>query len=543
MKIRKLSSLLLLPLAVGALASLSACQQKFVLGDANTDSLDVNVDTRGVTITMWTGFGAKVNTTMDELLETFTKKTGIKVEYEAKGGYPNLLKAINLASTSGKFPNIANGYPDHFASYIKSNILLRLDGLLANDHLRGEAEGAYTQNGIRFAKDGIQLMNYQDFYKDYTIENETLEYKEDGTGYVLGVPFNKSTEVMVYNNTFFDWVSKQDSLKNKIFVPQTWAEVKSVGTEIINFMKSGFKVGATDGKILAEDGNWYATSAEVASKELNIIFDLTAVTEDDFRPFTYDATANLFITLVRQYGAQYTEVDKEATGRGYVTFYDDDNKAAVLQAGEMLKDLFDTKVMGIPSVWNSLYCSDAFKAYKSVMNVGSTAGLSNIVKSGIETKCAPVPVKDLEHRYVISQGTSLGLFNKGTDAERVASWKLMVFLSQQANGLFTAETGYYPSCKQAFESDEYQGYLDSDFHSDAELLQLDSARVNNEIYNGQDSKWTKFVDPGFRGSADIREEVDKIPGYLITGNPYDTADKALTAVFKACSDYKKPAKK
>ena len=111
---------------------------------------------------------------------------------------------------------------------------------------------------------------------------------------------------------------------------------------------------------MAEDGNWYATSAEVASKELNIIFDLTAVTEDDFRPFTYDATANLFITLVRQYGAQYTEVDKEATGRGYVTFYDDDNKAAVLQAGEMLKDLFDTKVMGIPSVWNSLYCSDTF---------------------------------------------------------------------------------------------------------------------------------------------------------------------------------------
>jgi len=99
MKIRKLSSLLLLPLAVGALASLSACQNQFVLGDANTDSLDVNVDTRGVTITMWTGFGAKVNTTMDELLETFTKKTGIKVEYEAKGGYPNLLKAINLAST------------------------------------------------------------------------------------------------------------------------------------------------------------------------------------------------------------------------------------------------------------------------------------------------------------------------------------------------------------------------------------------------------------------------------------------------------------
>ena len=540
--IKKLSSLLLLPLAFGALTTLVACEQAFVPGEANTDDLDVNIDTRGVHITMWTGFGAKINTTMDELLEEFQKKTGIVVEYEAKGGYPNLLKAINLASTTGKFPNIANGYPDHFASYIKSNILLRLDGLINNDKQRGEVDGAYTQNGIRYGQDGIQLLNYNDFYKDYTVENETLEYKEDGTGYVLGVPFNKSTEVMVYNNTFFGWAAEQDDLKTKIYVPKTWADVKSVGTAIIDFLKPGFKTASADGKILGSDGVWYATSAELSTADVDMVFDLTAVTEDDFRPFTYDSTANLFITLVRQYGAQYTEVDKTATGRGYVTFYDDDNKETVLAASEMLKDLFDSHVMGIPTYWNSLYCSDAFKAYKSVMNVGSTAGLSNIVKTGIETKCAPVPVKDEEHPYVISQGTSLGLFNKGTPAERVAAWKLLVFLSQQANGSFAAETGYYPTCTQSFESDDYQAYLEADLHSDAEELQLDSARINNEIYNGEDTKWTKFVDPGFRGSADIREEVDKIPGYLMTGTPYDTADKALTAVFKACSDYKKPTK-
>ena len=539
MKISKLSSLLLLPLAVGALSSLTACQNTFIPGDANTYDLDVNVDTRGVTITMWTGFGAKVNTTMEELLAEFEKKTQIHVEYEAKGGYPNLLKAINLASTSGAFPNIANGYPDHFASYIKSNILLRLDGLIENDHLRGEAEGAYTQNKIRYGSDGIQLMNYADFYKDYTVENETLEYKEDGTGYILGVPFNKSTEVMVYNKTFFDYCAKQDDLKTKIFVPTTWADVKSVGTEIISFLRSGFKTASGDGKILASDGTWYTTAADVAAAGVDVIFDLSAVTEADFRPFTYDSTANLFITLVRQYGAQYTEVDKAATGRGYVTFYDDTNKAAVTQACTMLKDLFDSKVMGIPSVWNSLYCSDAFKAYKSVINVGSSAGLSNIIKAGIETDCAPIPVKDVEHPYVISQGTSLGLFNKGTPAQRVAAWKLMIFLSQQENGLFSAETGYYPTCDLAYKSLAYQSYLDADLHSAAEELQLASAVINNNTYNGKDSKWTKFVDPGFRGSADIREEVDKIPGYLMTGNPYDTVDKALAAAYKACSDYKK----
>ena len=541
-KIRKLSSLLLLPLAVGAFSSLTACQTVFIPGEADTDSLDVTVDTRGVTITMWTGFGAKVNETMDELLKEFERKTQIHVEYEAKGGYPNLLKAINLASTSGSFPNIANGYPDHFASYIKSNILLRLDGLIANDAKRGEMDGAYTQkhsvvdpSSVTYGPDGIKLLDYSNFYKDYTVENETLEYKEDGTGYVLGLPFNKSTEALVYNSTFFEWAEASDDYKNTIFVPTTWSEVQSVGTAIINLLKPGFKTASAAGKILASDGQWYATTGDVATAGAKLIMNLTAVTEDDFRPFTYDSTANLFITLVRQYGANYTEVDKEHAGRGYVTFGDAANKPAVLEASQMLKSLFDSKVMGIPATWNELYCSSSFKAYKSVMNVGSTAGLSNI--AGSNTKCAPIPVKDADHKFVISQGTSLGLFNKGTEKEKVAAWKLMIFLTQQENGKFTSSTGYYPTCPYSYTSDEYQAYLESDLKNDAEELELASATLNNETYNGKDSTWTKFVDPGFRGSADIREAVDLIPSYLMTGKPYETAEAAIDGVYRACSDY------
>ena len=533
-KTKKLSVLLLLPLTIGLMTTLTSCEGMFIPGNPDTDEVDVTVDTKGVRITMWTGFGSKVNSTMDELLEEFTKKTGIIVDYEAKGGYPNLLKAINLASTSGSFPNIANGYPDHFASYIKSNILLRLDGLLAHDKQRGELEGAYTQNGVKFGPDKIMLLNYEDFYKDYVVENETLEYKEDGSSYVLGLPFNKSTEVMVYNSKFFEWAAEQDDLKTKIFIPTTWADVQSVGTEIINLLKPGFKTAAGDGKILASDGQWYATSAAVAQAEVDIIMDMTAVLEKDFRPFTYDSTANLFITLVRQYGAQYTEVDKSATGRGYVTFYDNNNKTAVTEAMTMIKGLFDTKVLGIPATYNELYCSGSFKAYKSVMNVGSSAGLSNITSAAIPTKCAPIPVKDAEHKFVISQGTSLGLFNKGTDAQKVAAWKLMVYLTQQANGLFTSETGYYPTCNYSYESDDYQSYLDSTLQTATQKLEIASANINNNTYNGKDSTWTKFVDPGFRGSADIREAVDLIPGYLMTG---DSVEKALKTAFNSCSDY------
>ena len=533
-KSKKLSVLPLLLLTVGLTTSLTGCEGMFIPGNPDTDDLDVTIDTKGVRISMWTGFGSKINTTMDELLEEFTKKTGIIVDYEAKGGYPNLLKAINLASTSGSFPNIANGYPDHFASYIKSNILLRLDGLLEHDKQRGEMEGAYTQNDTRFGPDKIMLLNYKDFYKDYVVENETLEYKEDGSSYVLGLPFNKSTEVMVYNSKFFEWAQTRDDLKDKIFVPTTWTDVQNVGNEIIKLLKPAFKTASGDGQILGSDGNLYKTSAAVSTAGVDIIMDMTAVLEKDFRPFTYDSTANLFITLVRQYGAQYTEVDKEKTGHGYVTFYDEKNKAAVTEAMTMMKGLFDTKVLGIPATYNELYCSGSFKAYKSVMNVGSSAGLSNITSAAIPTKCAPIPVKDAEHKFVISQGTSLGLFNKGTPAQKVAAWKLMVFLTQQQNGYFTSETGYYPTCDYSYNSDDYQSYLDSTLQTATQRLEIASATINNETYNGKDSTWTKFVDPGFRGSADIREAVDLVAGYLMTG---DSVEKALKTAYNSCSDY------
>ena len=527
---KSLKLLLVAPFAIGALSALTSCgNARFIPGSPDTDKIDVTLDTKGVTITMWSGFGSDMSKCLEDRLEEFTAKTGIIVKHESKSGYPNLLKAINLASTSGSFPNIANGYPDHFASYVKSNILLRLDGLLENDAKRGEVQGAYTQNGKRFGADGIKLMDYEDFYDDYVVENETLEFKEDGSGYILGVPFNKSTEEMVYNADLFDWAAKQDAWKDKIFVPKTWAEVKSVGLAVKELVGPLFKTAEADGKILADNGNVYSTTAEVEAANAKIVMNMTNVLATDFRPFTYDAGANLFITLVRQYGGQYTEVDKTKTGRGYAVFDSDETRAALT----MLKDLFDTGIAAIPSFYNELYCSNAFKAYKSVMNVGSTAGLANITSNAIKTKIAPIPYKDADHKYVISQGTSLGLFNKGTDKQKLAAWKLMVYLSQQDNGQFAADTGYYPTCDYSYNSDGYQEYLDSTVKSDTDKLRLASAEVNNNEY--VENHWNKFVDPGFRGSADIREQVELIPGYLMT-NTYDVQG-TIDAIYRTISDY------
>ena len=495
----------MMPVTLLTIAGLTGCRSK-KLGPADTDGLDVNVETRGTTISMWTGFGQNVNDVLEPLLEEFTEKTGITVQYESKGGYDNLQNAINLAATSQEYANVAVGYPDHFAGYINSNIQLRLDGLIKNDAKRKVA--GKDEEGYDVDKDGIRLMNYDSFYKDFTPENESLEFKADGSGYVLGLPFNKSSEVMVYNKQFFDWVKTQNDIKDTIYIPKTWAEVKSVG-EAVN---AYFDAKGVWGKGLYSNGQVYAS--DPGTTGVSVVFDVKAVTsKDKFRLLSYDSTANLFITLIRQYGGTYTELDKSVNGKGYVAFNDAAYKDKTLEAMGMLRQLGtgSNATFGIPATFGEKsYCSGPFKKYQSLLNIGSTGGLSNSVGT-FAVDCAPIPQKDANgNKYVISQGTNLALFNKGTEAEKVASWKLMVFLSQQVNGAFAAGTGYFPTCKAAMESKDYQDYLNNSFGAGEKLAQ--NAAIINTLQYGDASKgWTRFVDPGFQGSSAIRAEATNIP--------------------------------
>ena len=519
----------LAPVCLLSVVSLSGCG--FKKETADTDALDVNIETRGATISFWTGFGSAVNTVLEPIIEEFEQKTGITVEYESKGGYSNLQTAINLSATKKQYANVAVGYPDHFAGYINSNIQLRLDGLIksdANRQMVGKDEEGYDVD-----KDGLRKLNYSDFYSDYTLENETLEFDSEGNGYVLGIPFNKSSEVMVYNAQFFNWAKTQDSIKDTIFVPSTWAEVKSVGLAVKQFFASK----GVYGKMLYSDGNTYA-SAEDAPEAATLVLDATGVaSEDDFRLLSYDSTENLFITLVRQFGGTYTELDKSINGKGYAAFNDADKKDKTLAAMAMYRDLGDNKIVGIPATFGeSLYCSTPFKKGQSLLNIGSTGGLGNAV-GGFEVKAAPIPQNEKlpNTKYVISQGTNLALFAKGTEKEKVAAWKLIVFLSQQVNGKFAAGTGYFPTCKAAHDSADYQEYLEEAF-SGKELLQQEAAVINGTTYADTTNGWVRFVDPAFRGSSAVRIEVGYIPGYILSGE-IGNDQQILDDVYSKIRDY------
>lgn len=441
-----------------------------------TSTTSTSVVLEPATINFWTGFGAAINNQLQPLLDQFEAlHPGVDVVYESKGGYDGLQTAINLAVTSQEYPNLAVGYPDHFAGYISSSIQLPLDNFITGAN-------------------GVEL---EDFVEDYMVENQSLLYRRNPDNsfdysrpYTMGLPFNKSTEIMIYNETFLNWLATKDET---IALPTTWQELATVGPKILAVLNTG-----------NEGGTYFGTVIDAGN---GVTIDLTAVTANNFRPFSYDSQANFFITAVRQWGGIYTEMGADIRS-GYVRF----NTAETLAMLTFFKTLFDAKVLGIPYTWGQSYASTPFIANQTLMTVGSSAGVTYNVPAGAKFAIgvAPIPFnEDTGNKYVISQGTNLAMFNKGTDAEKAAAWALIKYLTTEVNDLFAATTGYYPVTLSMLNSELYQGFLNvpNDQLGANEIAIKEAAQINNDIYSPDETGWTKFTDPAFVGSSTVRLEV------------------------------------
>ncbi len=521
----------------GIAASTTACK-----GWRNNFAYDIDftADVNGTEIEFWTGFGTDINDVMADILETFTKLTGVKVKYETKSSYDNVLNAVQLSATTGKFPNVTIGYPDHFATYVNQDIIVRLDYYFEHDvHSSFEPEG--------------EKFEIKDFYEDYMRENQSIEFDAEGKGYTLGVPFNKSTETLIYNSTFFDWCATDTSgYKDTIYVPETWNEVDEVGKAILDMLDEKDAYG----KYLLKDGT---VVSEAPADSKDIVLNLHGISKwndsdtehkTSFKPFSYDSQANLFITALRQNEATYTYYDKEAK-HGYVGFTSEDEKMTA--AMNKIKTLYDNHTFGIPADWDEAkYGSNPFKAQKTVMTLGSSAGVKNDAPTGnaFQIKAAPVPYFSKEHKAVISQGANLALLDKGSRKQRLASWLLVKFLSKYANGTICAQTGYYPASEYAEKGGAWVGadvdeYVDYDtwrksitpLSSTTEKIKAQVADVNIDTYVNKEleHKWLKFVDQPFPGSASIRTEIANATKYMLIDKMSIKA--AIEKVFEKIPDY------
>jgi multiple sugar transport system substrate-binding protein len=169
----------------------------------------------------------------------------------------------------------------------------------------------------------------------------------------------------------------------------------------------------------------------------------------------FDSPANFFINSVRMWDGGYTNTDGEI-------LIDDPNTIEMLNYA---KERFENNTFSLPIVWNESYGSNNFIAGDICMSVGSTAGVDyNIPVPGtFEMGVLPVPQYDLDNKSAVQQGPNIAIMSNSTDAERLASWLLIRFLTNAENtAAWAMDTGYLPVRYSAFESDAYQEFLSND---------------------------------------------------------------------------------
>ena len=131
-------------------------------------------------VSFWSSFGGAYTTVVQTVVDKINTDKGYKIEHESHDSYGPIFRDMQSALSTGDYPNIAQGYPDHFAKYMSRDILLPLDQYLTQDDIN-------------------------DYYDQYMEEN--YFWADDGSGQknIYGLPFSKSTELLGYNGTFVEY--------------------------------------------------------------------------------------------------------------------------------------------------------------------------------------------------------------------------------------------------------------------------------------------------------------------------------------------------
>lgn len=393
--------------------------------------------------------------------------------------YDDLRSTVINAIKGAELPNLVQNYPDHVVEYDNNGVIESLTPYIF-----------HPTYGMDPTKDDERL---EDIVQAYRNENKSNNLIGD----YLSLPFNKSTEVAVYNKTFFDAV-----LRGRAF-PETWQDLFALYDDIMEIKDEQIDLIAS---------RWEAAGKGMTPAEIQEI-------KDNFVPFTLDSMGNAFITLTRQFGGAYTSRNPE-TGIGSIDFVNNQTK-------RMLQFFAEEPGFTVPQYWGVDYANDVSMKGTTIFTVGSTGGLryNTPVENGIklfDIGVAPVPYdnQNPSSRTAIQQGTNISLTTSGNAEQKLVSWLFLKYLtSKDVQSDFGISTGYSPVRASSYETPEFQAYL-----SKASQPMADSAAaagLNNTAYKNefeavvtsmggvvmQIQKDYMFYDEAFIGSSKSREAV------------------------------------
>ena len=476
--------------------------------------------TDDITISLWHSNGASIEAALKKYALEFQEiYPNVTVDVvKAASSYDVLRQNTVNAITAGTLPNIVQGYPDHVMEYIDNDAVIQLT--------------PYIYNPIHGFNPDVEEESFMDILLSYRRENS--QYTPDGEYYSL--PFNKSTEVMIYNKNIMDALIEEGTITE---VPSTWQDLFAIADD----MK---RVAVADGGVIDQIVEVLNQSTNTAVKKTP---EQVAKIKSDFVAIAYDSPANAFITISRQWGGQYTGLSGDR--KGTLLF---DNAQTIAGLGYFFDNRYIAGEGGaftIPSTLGTEYASDGFKTGQVAVTFGSTGGaryntptevtIGDEVVAAFEYGTNPMPYnKELPgNRAAIQQGTNLSLTSAGTDQQKLASWLFLKYLTSKEVQLdFALITGYSPVRTSVYSE---PGYLE--FTSGLDSLgntlggeDLMKSRVANAAAL---QKEYMFYDQAFVGSSDTRTAVEDAFGRIILAtkgsNKDDTIDAAIQAAIDSAS--------
>ena len=401
----------------------------------------------------------------------------VKVNVTKVGStYDEVRDTITSAMQSQtELPHIIQNYPDHLVEYNGYGKIVNL------------APYAFHPTW-GFGNDADK--SWYDIVQSYRDEQRAASFD----GELLSMPFNKSTEMIIYNKDMFDAV-----LKGKAF-PTTWEDLMALHDGLLG------QVDANIARIASAyqraGNNTYTTDEQQKAK-------------NNFYSFSYDSGGNAFITLTKAWGGAYTA--QRGTKQEKLLFVNEQTKQMLTYFGSN-RDKFT-----YPTIWGeqNSYATDFFKKGYSAFSVSSTAGADkNTPQIGtsklFNVGVAPMLYSKLypEQRNAIQQGTNFALTTQGNEDQRIVSWLFLKYLNEKETSLdYALNKGYFPTRNSTLNSTEYQTFLakadlpitDGMSKKDAdEIMRAKAAQV----YFAQ--KDYMVFDLPFVGSSAVRKKVEVV---------------------------------
>ena len=312
-------------------------------------------------VTFWHTFGKKDIVAIEKRLQDFTKKTGITVKLEQKGGYAEIKSAVDKTLSTSNRPNLVIAYPDHVASYNENreNVL----------------------DLTKFINEGTQLqkkyISDDDFKKDWDEQfyNFVKESPLSKKG-IYTTPFGLSTEVILYNKKL------AEDIPNFLEKTKTWEGIWEMAKEYRQ-------------KYTEKFDNLVELPDPADPKKTKLQYERTAV-------FGYDSDANMLITMAKQYGLPYTDfVKKDGELVGDAFFHDTKQNKQLVEVLDTLKGYAAQNLFTTGATCGNKYNSTAFKNQQIVFTISSSGGVGYNVpneNNPFEVGMLPLPQPELQLR-------------------------------------------------------------------------------------------------------------------------------------------------